>query len=886
VRSAFSNNLVVIQKIITGTKMAADAAAVFPPAIPGAALITAFTYVFQTFKDISADYERIIGFFTEMGSFLDRISMLESRSPKLGPFERCVRKVFTSMLSLSAIAMDTKKQGRFKKWLHAMKDGSGDPALAGAYSAMEDAIEKLGEAVGVATLRTAIVIDEKVTRLDTKTDAIMDVAHQNLAAAADTNRGVSAIREGIEQLDMRGEAIQTGMTTIDATVTRVEDKMDGVHTSITTLDATISRRMDSQHSALVSRLDALLKHSAPTDDTAGPSGKSQKGSGGKGDPAAKKHKALNNVRRHFKDGINVRRTIQAQRKEITENSVNGTARWILDTAEYKSWAHGEKPLLWLTGSAGIGKTHLAHAVVSELEAAQQGAHSSVAYFYFREEHDDLRSLRNALRCAVVQIAEKNQSYCDQVAADIATSTDEEPWKQFFAARYPGDSDSHLYLVLDGIDEALEDDQLVIVELFRQIAAEGLNIHVLFTARPALQDKLGDLKPSKVEINSERVHADIQKLIEARCNSLPRIRKFRRQVRKRIEAKLLRKADSMLYVEHMVRRYSAMGRESAVIKDLENHDMPDTLEGLYELMLAECHKGRSQKQYETLRTLFAMLAFSKRPLTLDEASDLIRLTDPDGTFDIEDEVIGRSARILELSRDRDGEDDDDQIDEGKVENNESSGDEIVEPLPDESGKTPLTFQERSLREYFKAINVEESGLRTPPAHAHLTIFKLLVVLLCDKNAAAVEGKEARLKNYAAHYWAHHFAEITLDQISNQEVAEAMAGLRRIFNDENDLTHSIEDYNGTLGYVSLETKTSIFEKLQAWANRARSLEDVTLDEDTMAWIHSWEDAPKTAVLSLARAHVRNWFTRFRAKANNGYLYAKTAFAAVRVPLSLTS
>jgi len=330
----------------------------------------------------------------------------------------------------------------------------------------------------------------------------------------------------------------------------------------------------------------------------------------------------------------------------------------------------------------------------------------------------------------------------------------------------------------------------------------------------------------------------------------------------------------------------MGRESAVIRDLENHDMPDTLEGLYELMLAECHKGRSQKQYEALRTLFAMLAFSKRPLTLDEASDLIRLTDPDGTFDIEDEVIGRSARILEFGRDREGEDDDDQIDEGKVENNESSSDKTVEPLPDESGKTPLTFQERSLREYFKAINVEESGLRTSPAHAHLTIFKLLVVLLCDKNAAAVEGKEPRLRNYAAHYWAHHFAEITLVQISNQQVVEAMVGLRRIFNDENNLTHSIEDYNGTLGYVWLGKKTSIFEKLQAWANRARSLEDVTLDEDTMAWIHSWEEAPKTAVLSLARAHVRNWFTRFRAKANIGYLYAKTAFAAVRLPLSLTS
>lgn len=49
-----------------------DTAAVFPPAIPGAALMTAFTYVFQTFKDVKHDYDRVSGFFTEMEAFCER----------------------------------------------------------------------------------------------------------------------------------------------------------------------------------------------------------------------------------------------------------------------------------------------------------------------------------------------------------------------------------------------------------------------------------------------------------------------------------------------------------------------------------------------------------------------------------------------------------------------------------------------------------------------------------------------------------------------------------------------------------------------------------------------------------------------------------------------
>jgi hypothetical protein len=108
VRSALSRNLNTIQRIVVGAKMAADAAAVFPPAIPGTVLMTAFTYVFQTFRDVSADYDRVLGFYNAMGGFLDKISMLEKRSPKLGPFERCVRRVFSSMLTLCGIAAHYK----------------------------------------------------------------------------------------------------------------------------------------------------------------------------------------------------------------------------------------------------------------------------------------------------------------------------------------------------------------------------------------------------------------------------------------------------------------------------------------------------------------------------------------------------------------------------------------------------------------------------------------------------------------------------------------------------------------------------------------------------------------------------------------------------------
>ena len=106
---------------------------------------------------------------------------------------------------------------------------------------------------------------------------------------------------------------------------------------------------------------------------------------------------------------------------------------------------------------------------------------------------------------------------------------------------------------------------------------------------------------------------------------------------------------MLYVEHMVRRFASIGRGQAVLEELER--MPRTLHDLYKLLLGECRSGSSDAQYRAMKKLFAWLAFSKRSLSLAEASSLVQLTLSDDTFDVEEEVVGRSSRILELNQPR-------------------------------------------------------------------------------------------------------------------------------------------------------------------------------------------------------------------------------------------
>ena len=99
---------------------------------------------------------------------------------------------------------------------------------------------------------------------------------------------------------------------------------------------------------------------------------------------------------------------------------------------------------------------------------------------------------------------------------------------------------------------------------------------------------------------------------------------------------------MLYIDHMLRRLNFICREGAVLKDLDRN-LPENLQSLYALMLAEVQRGKTDGQLETLKKLFSWLAFSKRPLTLEEANDLVELTQEDASLSLEEEIQGKAGR---------------------------------------------------------------------------------------------------------------------------------------------------------------------------------------------------------------------------------------------------
>ncbi|KAJ5986997.1 hypothetical protein N7451_011362, partial [Penicillium sp. IBT 35674x] len=153
VRSAFKNNMCLIQNIIRIVQNFGNAASGFPPAMPATLIFTAFGQVMQSFADVSADYDKIMGFLDFTHRFFDRLSIIDQKMPNIPPFQRCITRVFSSILKICSVAQRYAAEKRLKKWFENLMMGS-DGELVAASTQMEEAVNELNQALGLATFRT------------------------------------------------------------------------------------------------------------------------------------------------------------------------------------------------------------------------------------------------------------------------------------------------------------------------------------------------------------------------------------------------------------------------------------------------------------------------------------------------------------------------------------------------------------------------------------------------------------------------------------------------------------------------------------------------------------------------------------------------------------
>jgi hypothetical protein len=98
---------------------------------------------------------------------------------------------------------------------------------------------------------------------------------------------------------------------------------------------------------------------------------------------------------------------------ISKTRVPGTGDWVLKENIFKSWVEQGTPIIFVSGTPGAGKSYLTASMIAFLKdqfAPHNDTQVSTAYFFFKDNNPDTRSVHQALRDLAYQICITNATY--------------------------------------------------------------------------------------------------------------------------------------------------------------------------------------------------------------------------------------------------------------------------------------------------------------------------------------------------------------------------------------------------------------------------------------------------------------------------------------------
>ncbi|KAK3372728.1 hypothetical protein B0H63DRAFT_401878 [Podospora didyma] len=779
-RSHLSKSMSLLEK---GSEQLIEAATpAFPPA---AAIGTAITWMLTACRQVSADYDVVDVFFEDLNSFLQRIVILETRMPRHKAYQNCLMDVFSSFLSMCGFATQYIKAGRFKKWVANLVSGEEND---------------LGDAR---------------KQMDTKLDRLRDAT--NFAILGNTEEMKTMNQELLVNQQSHVEILQRNETMLQELL----DERKSIRSDI----AKLLKAVEAKHGAT-----ALAEELGPS-------------------------RSISAFR--FRCFLPTVTDDVAEYQVLKETIVDGTCTWIFSEPAWESWSTSRLKLLIITGDPGTGKSHIAATVYDHLSqnaATQRRGDGDervcATHFYFREQHPDLSQFKSAVITTLNQVADQDDTICEQMLAvcrdenvvvyrDQWQSMSEKLLEPVFAAN----AKNRLIMVLDGIDELSVDERQAFEDFVQRITKVKLRISVVVTSRPDTLGPYMGVNPLGIKVTIASQKADLRAFVQTRLNMGTATKAFGAYIKKKISEKIENTAPSMLYAEHMLRRFEALGREGAVLRYMEQPLPPDVF-GLYDAMLSECQRRTVPSCHKQVATLLRWLLFSRRPLTLDEVVSLLRFASDDGTFSLEDipEFVSKFLRIG---------------DPGKT--SEVKADNILERLSDndsendnhepvfDDGALVVKFRERSMRSYFHETRTAAGG---SSSEAQRRIF--LAVAAMTHSSTEIS---TRLLTYATRYLMSHWMEIQLDEHSAEEQAEVMEALAVVLSNHHGFSALLQ--RAGVDYTVMFAD-NVLQNMTAWASLSASdSEDtgtIVLSIGAEKWWREVAGDSRKGLFELAKGHFR--------------------------------
>jgi ankyrin repeat protein len=324
----------------------------------------------------------------------------------------------------------------------------------------------------------------------------------------------------------------------------------------------------------------------------------------------------------------------AEYKADLPRPVEGTCCWILGHPQYLDWIAERKPLLWVTGDPGCGKTILSSYLIQHLTTDSKFKPPSNVFFFFCDDKVGKQRDAKDILCSILhQIFQKHRKLIKYLKSRYDTNggslVDSFPALWAMLMRVSNEtSPKSIIVIIDAIDECEERTRRVLLNHIIELAQESQSyesetqlekpIKFFITSRPSMRVNISsDVLLScrlSIELSPKVVKEDIKLVIRKKVQEIAGTLNISNEMKEHLEISLWNKSgQTFLWVENVIRSI----QESALVsrKDFDRiiNTFPNELEATYEKLLLNIQSRNMEPALKILRLLIG----SSRQLSLTE-----------------------------------------------------------------------------------------------------------------------------------------------------------------------------------------------------------------------------------------------------------------------------
>ncbi|KAH6682237.1 hypothetical protein F5X68DRAFT_155694 [Plectosphaerella plurivora] len=336
--------------------------------------------------------------------------------------------------------------------------------------------------------------------------------------------------------------------------------------------------------------------------------------------------------------------LRARRQRRT----GGTCRWMFDRAEFKAWRDAkEDAVLWYHAPPGTGKSVLASAVVDHLRSRQPGA--QVACFFYTFSEGAKRRGLAGLRSLALQLLSASAYTPDGVELEYTRAQQQLRYDleggggdvhdavrrvlHIFLDQCP-----HVYVVLDGLDECLDEDGVFFGTLETLLGARTNGTAKWFFS----SCDVGPMRRSMRRVGAVEVRADFDAIAG--------------DVRAYLQAEdiCMVHADNwidpgeqnFLYARLRCEIVKGLGYTSKEEISAALRAFPRGLDSCY-VKILERIAGRSVSEQNLAIRVFRILIASEKPVTVDELIDALAIRPDASDYSPDRAPLGGLAMVEDI-----------------------------------------------------------------------------------------------------------------------------------------------------------------------------------------------------------------------------------------------